>query len=941
MRFLKYTLLLLLIPVFLVASEAVTPPPASTNTPVKDGRSHRDYSVASDSGSQRAVTPPASTQVPVKDGRSHRDYSAAPARNGGPRAAKPYPDEKTEKVYYKFSGAWLPDVDPALIGPENFRMLKNMRYTDGAIEGVQGYSKVSTPVLGWGYLFFRSGAQLQTSRTTPSYTLVQAYVSGLSASRVFQNQTDIPDQGAFDTTALHIDATGAGLGRFSVAPGGNIAYSNGKESYIWAGDEMRVGAFFTSDDSSGTNPKDKTEEINNTLTDTDNLATFDATQRNAIILSVRPLKGIRMVVKSANTTNATMAVSTYNGSAFTAVSDLVDGTSSGGKTLAKTGTISFATTVGTSKPYHFEGYYLYAYLLTLSDGAATVSHASLDAPWQPIGDVWDGVARQPIAFHMSYSSEYEDYTLAVNESSVIDYPVGGILDGLQNTDHVEVMFEDSMAAIRMQLLGSMVNATPSTVTIEYWDGDSYETVGTVTDGTDNSGYTLGKSGLISWNPPSDEEPKTQFGVTGYAYRFIPSETLTGTHGDATEEVLVDIVTGIPAQLSIQPFDFPSMYKNRLLLCSFSAGNEGNRVDFSETDAPDVWNGEESSMNGFQSLYFGGVAPLTCGVQLYNRYGSTVFTAWVALKKSEMYMLTGDSPDDWRIHPISYVVGCPAPLTLATAEVGFEIAKDARRNLIIWLSFSGPYAFDGAVLYPLKGINKYFDPNESVCINWDSIDKARGWYDATFREYNLLIPSGSGRITNNVWLVYDLVRKKWFEKDTENAEMPQMAFPVMDENGVQYIYAGIDTGYIMRLENSNSWDGTGITQEVITGDFWPTHNVWNKTRLRALKVAAQRIDESHSLEAQYYSDTDEHTGLIFSSIENGFDDIDDDDFEHIGGTILFLSLGAGSERLARITEQIDELAWSHAFGFKVTTSDTTKGFRPILWGIKYRHERDDE
>ncbi len=856
-------------------------------------------------------------------------------------SADPVPDEKTEKVYYKFSGAWLPDVDPALFGAENFRVLTNMRYNDGSIEGVQGYSKVSTPAIAT-YTKIRSGAQLQTSRTTPSYTLIQAYNTGLTASQVFQNQTDIPDQGNFETTALHTDATGAGLGRFSVAPGGNIAYSNGVESYIWAGDEMRVGAFFTCDDSSGTNPKDRSVELNNTLTDSDNIATFSATQLYAMVLSVRPLKGIRLVPATANVVAATLTVSTYNGSSFAACANIVDGTSSGGKTLAQAGTVSFDSTVGTSKPYHFEGYYLYAYLITLSGGAATVSHASLDAPWQPIGDVWDGVSRQPIAFHMSYSSKYEDYTLAVNESSVIDYPVGGILDGLQSSDHVEVMFEDSMAAIRMQMLGSLVNASAATVTIEYWDGDSYETVGTVTDGTANSGKTLGKSGLMSWNPPTDEEIKTQFGVTGYAYRFIPSSTLSGTHGDSTEEILVDLVTGIPSQVTLQPFDFPSMYKNRLLLCSFSAGEEGNRVDFSETDAPDVWNGEESSMSGFQSLYFGGVAPLTCGVQLYNRYGSTVFTAWVALKKSEMYMLTGDSPENWKIHPISYVVGCPAPLTLATAEVGFEIAKDARRNLIIWLSFSGPYAFDGAVLYPLNGINKYFDPNEGVCVNWDYIENSRGWYDATFREYNLLIPSGTGQTTNNVWLIYDVVRKKWFKKDTGNAEMPQTAFPVVDDDGVQYIYAGIDTGYLMRLENGNNWDGSAIAQEVVTGDFWPTQNVWDKTRIRALKVMAQRIDESHTVEVDYYSDTEENSGTDFVFGSDDFD-FGEDDFEFGGewAASLDLSLATGTERLVRTTSILNLISWGHAFGFQVSTSNTTKGFSPVAWGIKYQYVRDDE
>ncbi|MCP4568662.1 MAG: hypothetical protein GY841_13880, partial [FCB group bacterium] len=488
----------------------------------------------------------------------------------------------------------------------------------------------------------------------------------------------------------------------------------------------------------------------------------------------------------------------------------------------------------------------------------------------------------------------------------------------------------------------MVNTNATNAVIKYWDGDSYETVGTVTDTTKTGTKSLGQTGLMSWNPPSGEEPRTLFGVTGYIYQLTFSAQLSGTHGDATEEILVDIVTGVPAQATVYPFDFPSIYKNRLLLCSFSEGKEGNRVDFSVTNAPNTWNGVESSMDGLQSLYFGGVEPLTTGTQLYNRYGSSIFTAWVAFKKSEIYMLTGDSPEDFKIYPISLTVGCPAPLTVATCEVGFEIAKDARRNLIVWLSFSGPYAFDGAVLYPLSGINKYFDPNESACINQDAIENARGWFDQAFREYNLLIPSGSGQTTNNLWLAYDLIRKKWYRKDPGSAEMPQTAFPVVDDDGAQYIYAGIDTGYVMRLENGNNWDGTNITQEVITGDFWPTKSIWDKTLIRYFKIMAQRIDESHTLEVKYYADSDEDNGVdvVWQDGDVAFAD---GDVEWAGASVatLDLSLATGTERLVRTTSILNSLGWSHAFGFEVNTSDTTKGFRPVAWGIKYQYVRDDE
>jgi len=45
---------------------------------------------------------------------------------------------------FAFKGAWQPDYDPAKIGPENFKLLQNLRYVDGGLEGVLGYTKINT-----------------------------------------------------------------------------------------------------------------------------------------------------------------------------------------------------------------------------------------------------------------------------------------------------------------------------------------------------------------------------------------------------------------------------------------------------------------------------------------------------------------------------------------------------------------------------------------------------------------------------------------------------------------------------------------------------------------------------------------------------------------------------------------------------------------------------
>lgn len=860
------------------------------------------------------------------------------------------PDDPWKKLQWKFNGEWKPEFDPAEIGPNNYRILDNLRYGEGHPEGVLGYSKINTTPLTEAYI--TGGIQLRTDRTVSSYTFVHTEdVSG--NGKVYYNTTDIPDQGNFVSTALHTDATGAGAGRFSTAPQGTVAYANEAESYIWGGSESRVGAFVTMDDASYTNPIDFTKEANNELDTTGNVISI-GTQKFWIVFSTRPIQGVSYTVKTANDTASSTTVKTWTGAAWSAVTTLADGTTSGGISLAQSGSFTFDSTVATAKPFHLEGYYLYGYLFELSAGTATLSHVTIDAPWQPIVDIWDGVYRQPIQFQV-YNTKFQDYTLEVNIASSTDYELGAVLDALPTaTGYIIVMFEQPMAGVRFKMLEGLVNTNAAAATANYWDGTAWVTVGaSLRDETeDPAGDALGKTGLLSWSPPAvgTEHQKTQFGETGFAYKIEYDATLSGAVG-GDNQIVVDVITGIPAQNSIEAYKFPSTYKNRLLLCGYVVGNEGNRVDFSQTNTPDVFNGEDSSNNGIHSLYFGDVEPLTGGAQLYNRIGSNLLTQWLAFKKSSMYLLTGSYPsgsveggtDVFKILPVSERIGCPAPQTIAQVW-GYPVADDVDRNVIIWMSHLGPMLFDSATPKEIDGVGNYFNPAEPECINFDAISVSRGWYDSTYQEYNLLIPSGATQTTNNVWLVLDTEKKRWFTKSTGLAPLPQCGWPVIDTNGNQYIYAGVDTGYVMRMENGTSWDGTGITYKIITGDFWPTDNVWDQTLIHDVKIIAKRISEEHTLEVYYFKDTADEEGAEW--IWQDSTDViwaDSTDFEWASPTLLSmdLSFGTGLARLTRDTLGTNLTAWSHAFGFQVTTDSTERAFIPIGWGIRYYYIRDDE
>jgi hypothetical protein len=431
--------------------------------------------------------------------------------------------------------------------------------------------------------------------------------------------------------------------------------------------------------------------------------------------------------------------------------------------------------------------------------------------------------------------------------------------------------------------------------------------------------------------------------------------------------VIDICSGVPALTEqVQPFKFSAIYNDRLMMGGLTNSGEGNRMDFSVSNAPEVFNGNESSKFGLQSLYFGGVEELTSATQIYNRFGANIFSMLFVMKDTELFILTGNGPWDFQIYPVSQTVGCPAPMTLAVAEVGFEVGRGLTRNVAMWLSHYGPMMFDGAVLSPIQGINNYFDPNDSDYIEWDSMSKARGWVDQTYKEYNILIPSSTGQSTNNIWLVYDLIRKKWFKKDTGAAATPQCGFNVMDVNtGEQKVYGGIDTGYMVELERGTTWnstwadttDGVGIEQDVRTGDFFPSDNIWDFCILRKLKILCKKLpsnasdttleiiqwnnaSETGSSVSWEDSDLGEGVNVDFTDMDVDLDAVNETEWASASVGTVNLSLNVGQTRIIRLIQDLNTQGWVHSFEFKTTTTDAVKGWQPLIWGVQFRPERKD-
>jgi hypothetical protein len=205
------------------------------------------------------------------------------------------------------------------------------------------------------------------------------------------------------------------------------------------------------------------------------------------------------------------------------------------------------------------------------------------------------------------------------------------------------------------------------------------------------------------------------------------------------------------------------------------------------------------------------------------------------------------------------------------------------------------------------------------------------------------------------LVYDLIRRKWFTKKTGQAAFPQTGFEISEpDTGERMVYGGIDTGFMVHMESGTYWDdgsSVGITQKVRTGDFFPSNNIWDKTTIRKFKIFLKRLTGSsvtNTLEVIAYIDTNLNagSGVIFADANSAsgyfvsFTDTTGVEWASATSSTTDLDIDVGLQRLIRVIDDLNQTGWGHSFEFTVTTSDVTKGFQPVLWGVQYRLERKD-
>jgi len=1075
-------------------------------------------------------------------------------------------DNPLKPFQHGLTGRLIKSVDPAKLifasedgrsfTSDNFTELKNMKYTDNGVIGVTGgMTKINTTALS-SHPKIRNAFQFKKVQPAENHLLVQAYNSGETESKVFQNTTAIPSAGDFSATALHTDDSSATKGRFSDAPDEHVVYCNSQETMSWGGDETRVSNFVVYDPD-GSFKYDYTTKVQNTLTDSDNIATlfqtpagidantlvlfhfedtapfessdtgnthsgvavggmnrssaqakfgtysalFDGTNDRVTVtdhaeldlsggtwtidmwvyaddldtevglysqgttgadtdymtinvstagvvsLSVvaasaevvalatasgvvtvdtwhhiavvstpgasdtdyrifvdgsqkafvndaqkpanynstavigaqitgdttslfftghidefrlsdsarwtsdfavetaaygtdavvhirvgnnMPLEGIKWYVGTANTTSATARILYWSGSSWTAVSSLSDGTDSGGVPLAQTGTMTFDSTASVAKQSIISGDLAYWYLveIPLADTTTTISHVTLQEPFQPLQDIWNGEPRGLVSAKLFEDSINKDYTTNIfnddysyDDSTKFDESTYMIMDSLvSSTQYLQLGFLERQQGLQIKMIPNHANSTAGTVlSLDYWNGSAWTSVGTVQDGTIENDISFAKSGIITWNALDENVEFTREisgGLPLYYYKLSWSKNFDG-------DVLAYFMAGIPVQKPLNNYKFSLFAQNRLWLFSNQSENK-NEAIVSDLNTLNVFNGKGSG----DPFKFGDRTEVVAATELFTRLTTSLRSIVLVLKENSAHIVTGDNPEDWNVIDLSNNMGCNAPLTLATSTLGLEFSPLSRKQIAIWQGSSGIFMFDNVAIHEISSdISNFFDQTQSEAIKLSLADDSVGWIEVENGEhfYHWHFASGSAATELNKELCFDIKRQKWFEIDRGTSKALQGGLRVIDTTGNIYNYGFEDNGYLQRLNNGTDYDGNDIDYHMEFGDLLPENNINVLTRLDMLRlITVSKTTTANTIKVEHFGDTG-----TTATLDN-----------QTGSNFYTFKTARTNYRLAMPSLRVNTPAHVfHRLKFTISTDDESgTGFEPLYVGGFYKVDK---
>ena len=639
-----------------------------------------------------------------------------------------------------FRGGAKTVVEAGQLTAGEYSMIQNLRQRHPGMEQRKGQAALHTVADGTNKVLSLYG--FSKGRRTENHLLAQ-----MSDGDVLDAATLPPGvtTGAFGTE-IFSGSAGQSPGSWSNMMD-ILVHSNGIDQHqLWPGTLAYVGKFVVYKSASALPDvpgigEDYSDEVSDSIAaNVGALGTIgtNATDALCVWCSLVP-SGLKFTIGTANTNTATMTVSYWNGS-WTALTK-TDNTSSGGKTLAVTGTVTWTAPTDALPTYMYGhcGYWLKITFSAALSAGTSVAECEYSANMQDLKNIWDGVLIDAVEAQVYDASAGVYNTYGGAAISISEMTSSDILY-FAAADNIEAIFID---------VGQTPNTTASTTINGFyrWTGSSWVSVGSFTDGTAG----LSQSGWIRIPRSSSEQPLNFNNANVYAhwYKFTVDKTLS---------------TGITIWIQYRPyFDIEELGKGQCN-CSWK-GREVYSFDrwpdylyITAQNNPTGLNGNDY---GIIQVGDGRAHEVVAMRKFHNE-----LMVWQEEKGEEggcLTLIEGYSPTTYGKLILSSRLGAMNAKCVAVVDgvLTSTATDEVIKTLAFALSRYGVYISDGLTCSLISDdIANYFDPSKSECIRKGY--EAEMWltYDSAYNVIRLGLVSGSSATLPNVFPVFDLTDKTW-------------------------------------------------------------------------------------------------------------------------------------------------------------------------------------
>jgi hypothetical protein len=414
----------------------------------------------------------------------------------------------TEIKGVPFRGGAMTYREKALIPFGGYSMIQNIRNRHPGFIQRPGQIKLHTTADSTNSVM--SLYQFNKSRVSENHFYAQ-----FSDSDVLEATTDPPGvtTGAFGSEVF------SGTANPWPASWGNLSdilmFSNGVDQHqIYAGTGNYVLQFVKYDGAAAPPnvPElgfDYTLEVSDGLTSTvavlDSLNTY-ANNECLFIRTPVPANGLGFTIGAANGNASTATVYYRKNDGTWADTSATDGTKSGSTTLAVDGSMTWTHPSDEVSCYMYgaSGFWYQLRFSAQLDAEVEISKVTYQSAFQNHRNVWNGLPLYAVEVQVEGTTQY-----SVFGASSVD------LDALASGKKIMIAASYPLEGIYIDP-GETPNATGTALTsLKYWDGDSFETVGTTTDGTSG----MSNAGWLTFPRKTDAQPHQFGGSSVYAYWY--------------------------------------------------------------------------------------------------------------------------------------------------------------------------------------------------------------------------------------------------------------------------------------------------------------------------------------------------------------------------------------------------------------------------------------